>query len=190
MATTITNECINCGACEPECPNTAIYAGGVPWDSTAQWVLRSHRTSISSCRRSAPNASAFSTMKRARRYVPSIAASPTRPMWRAKACCSRARPKLHPDETFPDDPPSRFRKQALATGAEAATDGAAVAAVAPTPAPAPAEALKPAPAAAADSAGLAGPAKGRTQASAGRRAPPSPHPAAPKPAAAPNFQLF
>lgn len=27
----ITDECINCGACEPECPNTAIYEGGVEW---------------------------------------------------------------------------------------------------------------------------------------------------------------
>jgi len=25
MAIIITEECINCGACEPECPNTAIY---------------------------------------------------------------------------------------------------------------------------------------------------------------------
>ena len=32
MATVITSECINCGACEPECPNTAIYQGGVEWD--------------------------------------------------------------------------------------------------------------------------------------------------------------
>ncbi len=32
MATMITEECINCGACEPECPNTAIYAGGVQWE--------------------------------------------------------------------------------------------------------------------------------------------------------------
>ncbi|HLF15772.1 MAG TPA: YfhL family 4Fe-4S dicluster ferredoxin [Bacteroidota bacterium] len=32
MATMITEECINCGACEPECPNTAIYAGGVNWE--------------------------------------------------------------------------------------------------------------------------------------------------------------
>ncbi|MCS7086033.1 MAG: 4Fe-4S dicluster domain-containing protein [Bacteroidia bacterium] len=31
MAIHITEECINCGACEPECPNTAIYEGGVPW---------------------------------------------------------------------------------------------------------------------------------------------------------------
>ena len=31
MAITITDECINCGACEPECPNNAIYEGGVEW---------------------------------------------------------------------------------------------------------------------------------------------------------------
>jgi ferredoxin len=27
MALVITEECINCGACEPECPNQAITAG-------------------------------------------------------------------------------------------------------------------------------------------------------------------
>lgn len=27
MARKITEECINCGACEPECPNEAITAG-------------------------------------------------------------------------------------------------------------------------------------------------------------------
>ena len=31
MAIIITDECINCGACEPECPNTAIYEGGEQW---------------------------------------------------------------------------------------------------------------------------------------------------------------
>ncbi len=31
MAIMITEECINCGACEPECPNTAIYEGGIEW---------------------------------------------------------------------------------------------------------------------------------------------------------------
>jgi len=38
MAIKITDECINCGACEPECPNNAIYEGGVEWaisDGTA-----------------------------------------------------------------------------------------------------------------------------------------------------------
>jgi len=31
MAIIITDECINCGACEPECPNNAIYEGDVEW---------------------------------------------------------------------------------------------------------------------------------------------------------------
>ena len=38
MAIKITEDCINCGACEPECPNGAIYGGGEEWrfsDSTS-----------------------------------------------------------------------------------------------------------------------------------------------------------
>ena len=31
MSIKITDECINCGACEPECPNNAIYEGAVDW---------------------------------------------------------------------------------------------------------------------------------------------------------------
>lgn len=31
MAIRIIDECINCGACEPECPNNAIYEGGTDW---------------------------------------------------------------------------------------------------------------------------------------------------------------
>ena len=31
MAIKITDACINCGACEPECPNNAIYEGAMPW---------------------------------------------------------------------------------------------------------------------------------------------------------------
>ncbi|MGE5847292.1 MAG: 4Fe-4S binding protein, partial [Ignavibacteria bacterium] len=32
MAYLINEECINCGACEPECPNNAIYEGGNEWE--------------------------------------------------------------------------------------------------------------------------------------------------------------
>ncbi len=32
MAIIITDDCINCGACEPECPNNAIYEGMDPWN--------------------------------------------------------------------------------------------------------------------------------------------------------------
>lgn len=31
MAIIITEDCINCGACEPECPNNAIYEAGIEW---------------------------------------------------------------------------------------------------------------------------------------------------------------
>ena len=31
MAIKITDDCINCEACEPECPNNAIYAPDETW---------------------------------------------------------------------------------------------------------------------------------------------------------------
>lgn len=40
MAIRITDDCINCGACEPECPNGAIYEGGTSW-------MMSDKTSLS-----------------------------------------------------------------------------------------------------------------------------------------------
>ncbi len=39
MAIKITDECINCGACEPECPNGAIY------EPNAEWSF-SYKTSV------------------------------------------------------------------------------------------------------------------------------------------------
>ena len=40
MAIIITDECINCGACEPECPNTAIYEAAVNWKYSDGTSLR------------------------------------------------------------------------------------------------------------------------------------------------------
>ena len=40
MAIMITDECINCGACEPECPNNAIYEGGAEWKFTDGTTLK------------------------------------------------------------------------------------------------------------------------------------------------------
>jgi ferredoxin len=40
MAIMITDECINCGACEPECPNNAIYEGGVSWRYADGTILK------------------------------------------------------------------------------------------------------------------------------------------------------
>lgn len=40
MAIKITDECINCGACEPECPNNAIYDAGAAWRFSDGTALR------------------------------------------------------------------------------------------------------------------------------------------------------
>jgi len=40
MAIIITEECINCGACEPECPNNAIYEGGIEWSMADGTTLK------------------------------------------------------------------------------------------------------------------------------------------------------
>lgn len=40
MAIHITEECINCGACEPECPNTAIYEPGAKWSFADGTLLK------------------------------------------------------------------------------------------------------------------------------------------------------
>ena len=32
MSLKINEECINCGACQPECPNEAIYVGGEDYE--------------------------------------------------------------------------------------------------------------------------------------------------------------
>ena len=40
MAIIITDNCINCGACEPECPNNAIYEGAQEWSYAEGTALR------------------------------------------------------------------------------------------------------------------------------------------------------
>jgi len=171
MATTITNECINCGACEPECPNTAIYAGGVPWEldgatgpAIAQDIYFIVPSKCTEC-------VGFFDHEACAAVCPVDCCIPDPAnVENESALLARAR-KLHPDETFPDDPPSRFRKPAVAPAApapvaEAATDAAPVAPAAAEAAPAPKPAPATAPVAAAKPAA----------------APPA---VAPKPAAAP-----
>jgi len=48
MAIKITEECINCGACEPECPNNAIYENGAEWRFSDGTTLKGEYTGKSS----------------------------------------------------------------------------------------------------------------------------------------------
>src|SRR5215472_427436 len=148
MSTTITSECINCGACEPECPNTAIYAGGVEWELNGQkspaiapdiyYIVPSKCTECvgfhdhEACAAVCP--------------VDCCVPDPANPETQG-VLLARAR-TLHPDLTIPDDAPSRFLKEG---GAEApavtpAPEANGTAATPSAPAPAPAAAPKAAPA--------------------------------------------
>src|ERR1700684_1173212 len=139
MATTITSECINCGACEPECPNTAIYAGGVPWElngapgvAIAQDIYYIVPSKCTEC-------VGFHDHEACAAVCPVDCCIPDPANLETEGLLLQRARELHPETTFPDDAPSRFRKEG--GGAEApAANGAAVAAA---PAPAPAAAPKP-----------------------------------------------
>jgi ferredoxin len=169
MATTITTECINCGACEPECPNTAIYAGGVEWElngatapAIAQDIFYIVPSKCTEC-------VGFYDHEACAAVCP-VDCCVTDPnnIESEQVLLERAR-VLHPEQTFGADAPSRFTKEgaapaaeaapaASANGAVAANGAAAAAPAAPAPkpaaapAPAPKAAVAVAPAAIADSA--------------------------------------
>ncbi len=145
MATTITSECINCGACEPECPNTAIYAGGVPWElngtpgaAIAQDIYYIVPSKCTEC-------VGFHDHEACAAVCPVDCCIPDPANLETESVLLARARELHPETTFPDDAPSRFRKEggaATPASADAAANGGAVAA--PKPAPPPAPATKPA----------------------------------------------
>jgi ferredoxin len=154
MATTITTECINCGACEPECPNTAIYAGGVEWElngvtspAIAQDIFYIVPSKCTEC-------VGFYDHEACAAVCP-VDCCVTDPnnIETEQVLLERAR-VLHPEQAFGADAPSRFHKEGGAAaasapeGAAATANGAAAAPAASVAAAAPAPAAKPAAAAA------------------------------------------
>ena len=198
MATTITNECINCGACEPECPNTAIYAGGAPWElngatspAIAQDIYYIVPSKCTEC-------VGFFDHEACAAVCPVDCCIPDPAnVENEGVLLARAR-KLHPEETFADDAPSRFRKAAAAPGAETPAEASKPAVEAAKPAAAPAsvaEAAAPKPAPVAEAAYGArapkpAPAAAAAQACGCASAPkPAPAPAAPAAPEAPAAGL-
>src|SRR5215467_10635051 len=146
MSTTITSECINCGACEPECPNTAIYAGGVEWELNGQmspaiaqdiyYIVPSKCTECVGFH----DHEACAAVCPVDCCVPDPNISETHDVLLARART------LHPSEAIPDDAPSRFRKEGGAAPKANGHDAVAPAAAAPAAAPAAKPAAAPAPA--------------------------------------------
>src|SRR5437867_9880676 len=136
MATVITSECINCGACEPECPNTAIYQGGVEWqapDGTMHPAISNDIFYI--VPEKCTECVGFHDHEACAAVCPvdCCVPDPQRPEPHA-VLLVRAR-ELHPDKTIPDDAPSRFHKEGAAPA-----PGAPPAEAKPAPPPAPAAA--------------------------------------------------
>src|SRR5271166_5790932 len=138
MATTITSECINCGACEPECPNTAIYAGGVPWElngtpgaAIAQDIYYIVPSKCTEC-------VGFHDHEACAPVCPVDCCIPYPANLENEGVLLQRASEVHPETTFPDDAPSRFRKEGGGDEAPAANGAAATVAAAPAaPKPAP-----------------------------------------------------
>jgi ferredoxin len=121
MATGITSECINCGACEPECPNTAIYQGGVEWEhngvnhpAIAADIFYIVPEKCTECVGFYDHEACAAVCP-----VDCCIPDPARPE-SEEILIARAR-ELHPDKAFASEFPSRFRKD----GAEAPVAGEA-----------------------------------------------------------------
>ncbi len=153
MATMITSECINCGACEPECPNTAIYQGAVEWqapDGAMHPALSNEIFYI--VPEKCTECVGFHDHEACAAVCPVDCCVPNPDIPEAhEALLARAR-ALHPEETIPDDAPSRFKKDGVDAPAAAPASDAAVA-PAPAAATAPPAAAKPAATRAAVSSG-------------------------------------
>ncbi len=137
MATMITSECINCGACEPECPNTAIYQGTVEWqaaDGSMHAALSNEIFYIvpEKCTECVGfhDHEACAAVCPVDCCVPNPEIPETHDMLLARARV------LHPEETIPDDAPSRFKRAGEgASAAPAAGEEAPVRTPPPAPPP-------------------------------------------------------
>jgi ferredoxin len=110
MATKITDECINCGACEPECPNTAIYEGGVEWELNGEKHPPLSNDYYYIVPEKCTECVGFYDEEQCAAVCPvdCCIPDPDRPETE-EVLIERAR-KLHSDTEFSDNFPSRFRK--------------------------------------------------------------------------------
>lgn len=127
MATVITEECINCGACEPECPNTAIYQGGVEWELDGA----THPAIADSIFYIVPDKCTecvgFYDHEACAAVCPVDCCIPDPKIPETEEQLLVRAKKLHPEQDFGPDFPSRFRKKEEAAPAPTAAEPTATA---------------------------------------------------------------
>ena len=126
MATMITSDCINCGACEPECPNNAISQGDPVYVIDPKLCTE---------------CVGFHDYEACAAVCPvDVCVTDPNNVETEEVLIARAR-ELHPETAFPENFQSRFRKakSEVAAGAAAPAVEAAPSTPAASPPPAPAE---------------------------------------------------
>src|SRR5437763_4537548 len=130
MATMITSECINCGACEPECPNTAIYQGGVEWELNGEMHPPLSNDIFYIVPKKCTECVGFYDHEACAAVCPVDCCIPDPNNLETEQVLIERAKVLHPEESFGAEFPSRFRKD---EGAPAPADGNGAAAAAPSP---------------------------------------------------------
>ena len=110
MATIITEECINCGACEPECPNTAIYEGGAEYEKDGETFATLNDDLYYIVPEKCTECVGFHDSEACQDVCPVDCCIPDPENPETEDVLLERAKKLHPDEDFGDDFPSRFRQ--------------------------------------------------------------------------------
>ena len=139
MATMITSECINCGACEPECPNTAIYQGGVEWEMNGVKHAPLSADVFYFVPQKCTECVGFHDQEACAAVCPVDVCIPNPDIPETEAVLLQRARELHPGVDFPADFPSRFRSGGAAEAPTTSTAApvAAASAAAPVPAASP-----------------------------------------------------
>jgi len=111
MSTLITEECINCGACEPECPNTAIYEGGVEWELEGKSSPALREDIYYIAPEKCTECVGFFDQEQCAAVCPVDCCIPDPNIPESEDVLIERARRMHPDQSFDADFPSRFRKE-------------------------------------------------------------------------------
>ncbi|HEV7734038.1 MAG TPA: YfhL family 4Fe-4S dicluster ferredoxin [Candidatus Binatia bacterium] len=111
MSTMITEECINCGACEPECPNTAIYEGGNQWENHGETHAALMQDIYYIVPEKCTECVGFFDQEQCAAVCPVDCCVPNPADVESEEQLLAKAKAIHPDHQFTEDFPSRFRKK-------------------------------------------------------------------------------
>jgi ferredoxin len=134
MATMITSDCINCGACEPECPNTAIYQGGVEWEMNGAKHAPLATDVFYIVPEKCTECVGFHDQEACAAVCPVDVCIPNPDIPESEQVLIERAKQLHPGTDFGTQFPSRFRQDGGSASAPPAGAPAATATAAPVPA--------------------------------------------------------